>query len=383
MVGRISDNCLIGGDLMILEQKKVAYILIYGIVFLCILFNLKMAKEKLYFMKMKNTNSLKGIAIAIIVIHHLILRVKNPGLLISFRGFGYISVSIFLFLSGYGLTMSYLNKNNYLDKFISKRLTRVYLPFVFVNIVNIIANSLLGKYTYSVQDFIFFIAGIKLLNGTMWYIITTLFWYTCFYLIFTYMKRRYIEISMFIVGVLYFIVCYKLNLSKNWYDTSLTFPFGVMFCFRKDKIIELSRRYYSYLVVGATILFSILFIFNYGKITLSAICIRALASVAFVILVNLVFLKLDMSKNNIAMFLGSISFEIYLIHDRIIDSGLLGRDINVVHIAGYFIIVIILAILLEKLINILNIVVNKIISKFGQAALTKGPDRAPSKERNV
>lgn len=48
---------------------------------------------------------------------------------------GILFTSIFFFFSGYGLITSYLNKENYLDSFLIRRIPAVLFPFLITNII--------------------------------------------------------------------------------------------------------------------------------------------------------------------------------------------------------------------------------------------------------
>src|SRR4028118_1719433 len=74
------------------------------------------------------TNQMKGIAILIIIIVHVSLWLGNPGYLSLFSRLGFPSVAIFLVLSGYGIFLSIEKKG--LNNFFSKRVMRVYIPFI-------------------------------------------------------------------------------------------------------------------------------------------------------------------------------------------------------------------------------------------------------------
>jgi membrane-bound acyltransferase YfiQ involved in biofilm formation len=52
------------------------------------------------------TNQMKGIAILIIIVHHVGLALGNPGYFSLLHHLGFPSVAIFLVLSGYGIFLS-------------------------------------------------------------------------------------------------------------------------------------------------------------------------------------------------------------------------------------------------------------------------------------
>lgn len=81
------------------------------------------------------TNCCKGIAAIIIMLHHISFRVSN--LPVYVKPIWYIAfpiVGFFFFMSGYGLTCGLLQKKNYLQGFLSKRLLNIIVPYVIVAI---------------------------------------------------------------------------------------------------------------------------------------------------------------------------------------------------------------------------------------------------------
>lgn len=82
------------------------------------------------------TNCCKGIAAIIIMLHHISFRLSN--LPVYVKPIWYIAfpiVGFFFFMSGYGLTCGLLQKRNYLQGFLSKRLLNIIAPYVIVAIV--------------------------------------------------------------------------------------------------------------------------------------------------------------------------------------------------------------------------------------------------------
>lgn len=76
------------------------------------------------------TDELRGIAILGIVLHHLSVHVlKDPWQLPLFQPFGTIGVALFLMLSGYGLSISWLEKGG--SAFWSRRIPAILLPAAF------------------------------------------------------------------------------------------------------------------------------------------------------------------------------------------------------------------------------------------------------------
>ena len=91
------------------------------------------------YLSLETTNCLKGIFAIIVVIHHLYQRtdiINNSVLGVLFQSLGCLSVSIFFFLSGYGIAASIQRKgNSYLASFASKRILPLYINNVIMALV--------------------------------------------------------------------------------------------------------------------------------------------------------------------------------------------------------------------------------------------------------
>lgn len=141
--------------------------------------------------------------------------------------------------------------------------------------------------------------------------------------------------------------------SKNWYDTSFIFPIGVLVGLNEDKMNQILKNKYCFKLVVVTILFVITFLLNYSKEGLIFVAIRSVAAITFTILFILMIMKMDLSDNKISVFMGSISFELYLIHDRLLNILDINGYIYPLSLVVYFILIILLSILLKKVCNII------------------------------
>ena len=85
----------------------------------------------------------------IIMLHHISFRVSN--LPVCMKPIWYIAfpiVGFFFFMSGYGLTCGLMQKKDYLQGFLSKRLSNIVVPYVIVAIVWIGPEIMRGANTY-------------------------------------------------------------------------------------------------------------------------------------------------------------------------------------------------------------------------------------------
>jgi peptidoglycan/LPS O-acetylase OafA/YrhL len=130
------------------------YILSLGliaIIALVINFATKRGLSKNYAFDVTRTNMLRGVLALLIILHHLSSHLDIPALY-YFHDMGSSVVSMFFFISGYGLIKSYKYKGElYLDGFLTKRLRKIlplYIIFsIFMSIV-VIYNTEFGGVFY-------------------------------------------------------------------------------------------------------------------------------------------------------------------------------------------------------------------------------------------
>lgn len=334
---------------MIVYNKMVFYSICFTILAIVFFVNIKIDENNSFLNKF-NTDSFRGVAIVCIIFHHVIQQIKNPGVLMPFRGIGYLFVSYFFFLSGYGLAISYLNKDNYLKDFFRKRMSKIYIPFLFVNLINLLINIVIFNKVYTFFDFIKSLIGIELMSCAMWYIIAIIFWYITFYFVFSYIKKiNKIIIILFSISLIWFIICNSLGISKNWYDTAFIFPIGVFVGLKKDFVKNQILKNYNMLLILSFVVFIVLFLINFGKVDTISIIIRAIAAITFIIFFIILLIKIDLSRNKVSFFLGTISFELFLIYDRLLNILDIGGKVTGMNLILYFIIIVILSYILNNI----------------------------------
>lgn len=294
--------------------------LVYVAVILLILYKIKIFKNGEYNLdplSMKNSNSIKGVAAIVVIVHHISQKLQPPGLLEICIYMGYLAVGIFLFLSGYGLMLSFNLKERYLEGFWKKRMPKILIPFFMANIIFLIFYTLVGN-RYTLNEYISFILGIKLIDGFKWYIIATVILYSAFYFLFIYLEK-----SKAIIGMLIFVFIYAKVSSLTgkgiwWYNATHCFFIGILFAEEKERILELIKsKYFIYIVIlllGFVELFKMSML-DYG------IIVAILTSTALIALFVVGLYKLEVG-NKALNFLGGISYEIYLVQRLFLEEFL-------------------------------------------------------------
>ena len=267
---------------------------------------------------LKTSSCLKGILACMVLLCHLYGRVgffSRTPLGAVFTAFGYLAVSVFFFLSGFGLTEAASLKEGYLKNFPLKKLFPFFLICSFTILIYLVRDILVGstvKPLLLIQSFLF---GNTIVNNG-WYLQSQFVFYIIFYLIFRFIKSH-TYLALVVSFIAYIFICVALGLSSTWYEAAFCFPLGVFYSKYKDKIhcfIFANKLKPIIALLFILILFVIaLFLGNrpyfVEPIRITVKIISALLCCCFctlsVLLVNI--------KNTITSFLGRLSLEIYLL----------------------------------------------------------------------
>ena len=286
---------------------------------------------------------LRGFFTLVIVYHHLSQYLDNPGPFRVFLEVGILCVAAFFFYSGYGLMKSVLTNQNYFRHFFLRRYIKIFVPFFICNILYLFVYYLTGD-RFGLKLSLEYVSGIQLINPQSWYIIVIALFYFVFFVTFRVIRDRII--SFFLLGVFqiafptYCMVkgpgIYWLQ-GEWWFNSSSLFFIGILIAQFEKPIMKYTRKwYYPLLLVSAG---AFLYFFPKSVQVLDRIepllmkehifakemlgnwiCFiwQTLAVINFMIFVFLLTLKIRFT-NRILIFLGSRSFELYLIHGLFLE----------------------------------------------------------------
>ncbi len=268
------------------------------------------------FLSKERTVALRGVLALMVLICHLHARVElfsNSILGTLFTAFGYLAVSVFFFLSGYGLTESYKKDNLAINNFHKTKIFPFFLICCVAILIYTIRDLLCADFDVFVFFQSFFIGKTIVDNG--WYLQVQLLLYILFYIAFRFVsKRKLICISLFILG--YIIACYLFKLSSTWYESIICFALGVFVSQYRCNFIKMLNKKRAILlsVVCLFVLFVITLYFG-NKAILGypiKIIVKIISTVCFTLFVVIIIstIKID---NFILTFLGKISLEIYIL----------------------------------------------------------------------
>ena len=219
------------------------------------------------FLDKKQTESIKGLFILLVFLHHSIVDVMRAGYQstsffdsIGLRvdaELGQLIVVMFLFYSGYGVMESFKNKGEtYTREFPRHRVLTTLLNFDVAVVSFLVLNLILGIRMSPRQIGLSFI-GWESIGNSNWYIFVILYCYLCSWICrkaFSSSDLLFVTSTALMVFVGFVSLAFIKHGEGHWYTTILCYPAGMWYSsFIKDRHIALSEKYY-YPILGLLVL---------------------------------------------------------------------------------------------------------------------------------
>ncbi len=303
---------------------------LFSLVFFLVLFIFIKPRKITEWFPTSLTTELKGLSIVMIVLSHIgYFLVSDTRFLWPLSIMAGVGVNLFLFLSGFGLTASQLQKNLSIGGFYKKRLLKLFSPFWLSLIVFLLLDFFLLKISYPWEYIGKAFVGIfthanlyQDINSPLWYFTFILGYYLLFPLVFSKKRPWIAATALYLVG--YFLVRFEphqLDYVIYLYKVHIiAFPLGVLAAWGISKlksptILErLSRGWcaFGYYIVMAGLL--ALFVYaNYNSGIGGSPAREQYMSILAVLAISLFFV-LKKIEFRLFYWLGLYSYEIYLWH---------------------------------------------------------------------
>ena len=331
-------------------------------------------------LSLDKAKAVQGFAAVAIILHHLAQELAgNAGAIGFFNELGVLFVGIFFFFSGYGLYTSLSTKENYLKGFLKKRFVTILIPFYLCIIVFTVAAAICGTQFNPIQ-LLCVLSGWSLINANMWYIVEIVILYIAFYVIYKLIKNRTaatVVMTIFVAAMITgsFLLAHGKDMSCSfwfqgewWYNSTLLFVIGIIFSKHSDLIRRIARKGYAILLPVSAILVAVFaWLTNYALShysywseipggdpaymdKLRCLSVQLPFVIFFVCFVLLVMMKVRFG-NPVLKFLGSISLELYLIHNLILNGLHNGTMFRVKDPGMYCILTILISVALATVIS--------------------------------
>ena len=289
------------------------------------------------------TNELKGLGILTVVFAHFAyMKVTNAEFLFPLSIIAGVGVDLFLFMSGFGLTVGMLKRPMKTVDFYKKRVIKIFIPFWIALIIMFIADALFMDKTYSVGYIIksmlgFFPTadGFGDVNSPFWYITWMIMFYLLYPLVFFKDKPWLSAIILAVIATI--IGTFNIfDLGSNWLHRlhTVAFSMGIILAWllqvkegEKNRFIEYIKDFrdnskdMKYIVIA--IMFVIVFYVSQRtgagswpaltSILGQGFFVEQLMSIVIMLAFTVIFILKKVDSKFLTMY-GVYSYEVYLIH---------------------------------------------------------------------
>jgi len=272
---------------------------------------------------------LKGLAILSIIFTHIgYFLVTDNRFLWPMSIIGGVSVNLFLFLSGYGLTVSMLRTQLSPVQFYRRRLSKLVAPLWCVVVIFVLLDFAVLGITYPWQTLLSTLGGLLLhadiyrdIDSPLWYLTLILVYYVLFPWIFS---RKYPWLTAGIYAALGYLVvrwnpAFLSNVMPLYKVHLVAFPLGILVVWLASQTAWLSRlaaylqkkvplRYACYVALTSIIAYTA----YYSGVNTTSVHEQTVSIITMFSIVLLAIL-LPVSSRALMLF-GIYSYEIYLFH---------------------------------------------------------------------
>ena len=317
-------------------------LIVIAVLIAVVLFTFKRAKHTDLF-PVSVTQELKGLGILTVVFAHFAyMLVTNADFLFPLSIIAGVGVDLFLFMSGYGLTVGMLKKPLPIFEFYKRRVIKIFIPFWVAIILIFAANAIFLDIHYTVPYMIQSLLGwfptaegFNDVNSPFWYITWMMMFYILFPLVFS-TKRPWLSAIILSVIATLIGVYNPLEMGDNWLHRlhTVAFSLGIIFAWllfetkdKENKLVKVLKhfrnesKFMPYIVIAlmlAVVVYMSLHTTANHWPTLTAILgkgyfVDQLTSI-IIMFAFIVIFSLKRFDNKFLSIYGLYSFEVYLIH---------------------------------------------------------------------
>jgi len=301
-------------------------LLFYALIIAIFVISFRVNKNETFLDK-NSTNTIKGLFVILIIFSHILnyfpytendFFSKVLGIFVGAPG--QLVVTMFFFVSGYGIAFSIINKGSQYSKTIlTNRFLRIIIYAVVSLIPFFIYNAIIGK-TFEIQDYFLAIIGLKSFGNASWFLFAILVCYfvTGIIYLFNY-KNNILPFLIISVCLLVYAVLGSFLMKDFQYkfDTILAYPIGLFTMLFSKKILALLKNkrialffsaLFLLLTIGGRIIMQTPLENEYSHVFLMLFCNLSLCMFFTSLTRAIVF------KSLVLEYFGKCSFAMFIIH---------------------------------------------------------------------
>ena len=269
------------------------------------------------YMELKNTNSIKGVFVWMIILSHYNSYYKKKEKLlykIILSCFGQKIVSLFLFYSGFGIYESIKNKGN---KYIPTLIKKAMILFIKTQIILFLflLNNIYLGIKIKLKNYLLSMVFKKSIGNSNWFAFTIITFYFYSFIAFIFIKKNFYFLGIIFITILclfhiYFVYTYFYPNAGYTIDNTLCFNVGFYYSLlinNLNRIIMKNDIYYF-----TFLSFFIAFYYYFYIYKIRFIWINLITNCFFSLVVILISMKIRLN-NEFLNLLNSHSYSIYLL----------------------------------------------------------------------
>lgn len=196
------------------------------------------------YMSPQKTGAIKGIFVIVVLFSHVrqYITLSAEWYDKPFTDFmlflGQLMVVMFLFYSGYGVTLGLAKKDGYVKTLLTKRSLKVILHYDIAILIFYFVGLALGK-NYSIKKLLLSFIGLDAVGNSVWFIFVILILYVVTWISFRFVKKRVVlgtAITTVLSVATMVLLIYLKGKEYWWYDTLLCYPLGMWYAVAKPHI---------------------------------------------------------------------------------------------------------------------------------------------------
>ena len=269
------------------------------------------------YMELKNTNSIKGIFVWMIILSHYISYYKRKEKFlyrIILSCFGQKLVSLFLFYSGFGIYESIKNKGNRYIKSLIKKSLILFIKSQIILFIFLLNNLYLGI-KIKLKNYFLSIIFKKSIGNSNWFAFTIICFYFYSFIAFIFIKRNLYFLGIIFINILcifhiYFVYNYYYPKACYTIDNTLCFNVGFYYSLLFNNLNRIIMKNDIYYFSFISCFIAVYYYFYIYKIRL--FLINLITNCFFALIVVLISMKIRFN-NEFLNLLNSHSYSIYLL----------------------------------------------------------------------